>query len=112
MQRIALARALLRQPTVLIMDEATNALDAISEDAVQTALEGLNKKLTIVVVAHRLSTIRTADQIVVLNEGRVVEQGTYRDLLARSGTFAAMAAVPSFNDPMVEDVASVGGKRE
>ena len=82
-QRIALARALLRRPTLLVLDEATSALDAHNERLVQDAIERLQGELTILVIAHRLSTVRFADRIVVLNAGRIVEAGTWDELNAR-----------------------------
>ena len=87
-QRISMARALIRQPDILILDEATNALDSISEDAIQRALEALPGQCTRIVIAHRLSTIESADQILVLDKGRVVEAGSFRTLLEMRGLFA------------------------
>ncbi len=89
-QRIALARALIRNPRLLILDEATNAIDPLSETLVQQALEALGSDCTIVVVAHRATTIRCADHLVVMKEGRVVQQGTPDDLGAREGLFTEM----------------------
>ncbi|MBL8993094.1 MAG: ATP-binding cassette domain-containing protein, partial [Spirochaetia bacterium] len=86
-QRLAIARAILRQPKILLLDEATSALDTESERAVQNALEGLVHRQSTFVVAHRLSTILKADLIVVLDQGRLVEQGTCDELLARGGIF-------------------------
>lgn len=91
-QRLAIARALLRDPRVLILDEATSALDARSEARVQAALDRLARDRTVLVVAHRLSTIRKADQIVVLEDGRVTEIGTHSSLIARQGTYASLQA--------------------
>lgn len=82
-QRIALARALLRRPSVLILDEATSALDAENQRRIQEAVRKLHGELTIVIIAHRLSTVRIADQIVVLENGRVAESGTYVELASR-----------------------------
>jgi ATP-binding cassette, subfamily B, bacterial MsbA len=89
-QRIALARAIIRDPEILILDEATNALDSIAEDLIQEALKTLSQDRTVVVIAHRLSTIEQADQIIVLNDGQVVEQGNLQQLLDRSGLFTKL----------------------
>ena len=89
-QRIALARALLRDTPLLLLDEATSALDAESEHLVQQALARLTKGRTTLVIAHRLATIRKADLIVVMEQGRVVEQGTHQTLLAQNGAYAAL----------------------
>ena len=87
-QRIAIARALLKNAPILILDEATSALDNESERLVQAALENLMQNRTTIVIAHRLSTIEKADNIVVMHEGRIVEQGTHADLLAKGGRYA------------------------
>jgi ATP-binding cassette, subfamily B, bacterial MsbA len=92
-QRIALARALLREPEILILDEATNALDSVSEYAIQKALEALAGRTTLVIIAHRLSTVRGAHHLVVLGEGRVLEQGPPRDLLEAEGVFTSLYAL-------------------
>jgi ATP-binding cassette subfamily C protein CydCD len=91
-QRVAIARAFLREAPVLILDEATSHLDAVNEQVVQEALAGLARTRTTLVIAHRLSTVRAADQIVVLDEGRVVEQGRHDDLLRRRGLYARLVS--------------------
>ena len=91
-QRMAIARTVLRNPPVLVLDEATSSLDTQTERLVQEALERLSEGRTTIAIAHRLSTVRDADQIVVLDRGRVVEVGTYDELLARGGRFAELVA--------------------
>ena len=89
-QRLALARAIVRNPEILILDEATNALDSISENLIQEALSTLSQNRTVIVIAHRLSTIEQADQIIVLESGRVIEQGNLQHLLKLKGLFAKL----------------------
>jgi subfamily B ATP-binding cassette protein MsbA len=86
-QRIAIARAILKDAPILILDEATSSLDAESEKYVQLALDNLTKERTVLVIAHRLSTIRGADRIVVINEGRITEEGNHHDLMALKGDY-------------------------
>lgn len=89
-QRVAIARAILRNPRILLLDEATSALDTESEALVQAALARLREGRTTIVVAHRLSTVRDADKIVVMSDGQAVETGTHEDLLAKDGAFARL----------------------
>ncbi|GLH78458.1 ABC transporter [Bradyrhizobium sp. SSBR45G] len=90
-QRIAIARAILRDAPLLLLDEATSALDAESETLVQTALEGLMKDRTTLVIAHRLATVLSCDRILVMDRGRIVEQGTHTSLVAANGLYARLA---------------------
>jgi ATP-binding cassette subfamily B protein len=89
-QRVAIARVILKDPRILILDEATSSLDSQSEALIQDALKPLFKGRTSLVIAHRLSTILAADVILVMNEGRLVEQGTHAELLARGGLYATL----------------------
>ena len=89
-QRVAIARTILKRPRILIFDEATSALDSKSERAILQALRAVAADHTTLVIAHRLSTIIDADQILVLEHGRVREQGTHRDLLQQDGLYAQM----------------------
>ncbi len=92
-QRVAIARALLKNPTILIFDEATSALDSKTEKAIQAQLEQAAEGRTAMVIAHRLSTIMNADEIIVMDQGRIVERGTHIELLARRGAYARMWAL-------------------
>jgi len=89
-QRIAVARAMIRNPEILIFDEATNALDNISEAAVQKAIDEIAKDHTVIVIAHRLSTIVNADKIIVLGDGRVLGEGTHKELMANGGAYCEL----------------------
>jgi ABC-type multidrug transport system fused ATPase/permease subunit len=91
-QRISIARAFIRNAPILVLDEATAALDSKAEAEVQAAIDALAEHRTVICVAHRLSTLATMDEILVLTEGRVVERGTFRELIKQGGTFSAMAA--------------------
>jgi len=96
-QRLSIARAVLKNPDILILDEATSALDTESEKLVQDALNKLLKGRTSVVIAHRLSTIHNADQIIVVDHGRIAEQGTHAELMARNGIYAKLIEMQSFD---------------
>lgn len=109
-QRLAIARTILRDPPVLILDEATSALDTRTEHAVQEAIDALSRGRTTITIAHRLSTVRDADQIVVLDAGRVVERGTHDELLRQDGRYAALVrrdSLPGHTDETDEELAPV-----
>ena len=91
-QRVAIARTLLKDPPILILDEATSALDSRTEEAIQSTLDNVARNRTTIVIAHRLSTVVGANQIVVLDAGRVAERGTHSELLANGGLYAELWA--------------------
>ncbi|KAG5964193.1 hypothetical protein E4U56_002376 [Claviceps arundinis] len=105
-QRIAIARALVKDPKILILDEATASLDSKSERDILTAIERCLEGRTVISVAHRLSTIQTADKIIVMSEGRVVEEGTHSELIAKKGTYAGFVDLQSLRDPSAKSDAA------
>ncbi|HEY5167749.1 MAG TPA: metal ABC transporter permease, partial [Pseudolabrys sp.] len=124
--RVAIARTILKAPPILVLDEATSALDSHTEKEIQDALERVSRNRTTLVIAHRLSTIVGADEIIVLDQGEIVERGSHLALLARSGLYASMwnrqreaeeareklaqagetERAPNRNPPLVEDAIS------
>ena len=104
-QRIAIARAILKDAPILILDEATSALDSESERYIQSALEGVMKNRTTLVIAHRLSTIKHADKIIVMQQGRIVEQGTHQELLNVQGHYTQLHGAQQANTKYEETIA-------
>ena len=95
-QRLSIARAVLKNPPIMILDEATSALDTESERLVQVALENMMKNRTSIVIAHRLSTIQNADEIIVMQKGQIVEQGKHQELLDKKGVYNNLVNMQSF----------------
>ncbi|GIT86893.1 ABC transporter ATP-binding protein [Roseobacter sp. OBYS 0001] len=111
-QRVVIARALLRDTPILLLDEATSALDAQSESVVQKALDKLASGRTTLVIAHRLSTVRDADKIIVMDRGRVVDEGTHEELLARGGTYADLYRLQFQDGKLVADTRSISPEKK
>jgi ABC-type transport system involved in Fe-S cluster assembly fused permease/ATPase subunit len=101
---VAIARAILKNPRILIFDEATSALDSATEQAIQAELEQIARGRTTLVIAHRLSTVMDANQILVMDAGRIVERGTHRELLALGGAYAEMWALQQQEEAAQADV--------
>jgi ABC-type multidrug transport system fused ATPase/permease subunit len=105
-QRVAIARTILKNPRILILDEATSALDTRTEQEIQLALRRLSRNRTTLTIAHRLSTVVDSDQIIVLDQGEVVERGTHNALLALGGTYARMWALQAEQQELAADIAA------
>ncbi len=97
-QRISIARAVLKNPNILILDEATSALDTESEKLVQDALDQLMQERTVLIIAHRLSTVRKADEIIVLSQGKITERGNHDALMALKGTYFNLCSLQGMRD--------------
>ena len=108
-QRICIARAILKNAPILILDEATSFLDTESEMIVQKAMENLLKERTALIIAHRLSTIRKADKIVVVSDGKIVEQGTHEELLGKGGLYQRLYEI-QFKGKERADLESIADK--
>jgi ATP-binding cassette, subfamily B, heavy metal transporter len=110
-QRVAIARAILKNPRILVFDEATSALDSRSEKSIQSELDRIARGRTTLVIAHRLSTVMDADQILVMDHGRIVERGTHRELVAIGGTYSQMWALQQQEEAARELAAAVAPAR-
>lgn len=108
-QRIAIARSVVSEPKVLLLDEATSALDPHAEGIVQKALDSVSQHRTTVVIAHKLATIRNADNIVVLNKGKIVEQGRHDELVSMNGTYATLVRSQDLAPADMETPEGLGG---
>ncbi|KAL6691948.1 ABC transporter [Trichoderma pleuroticola] len=106
-QRLAFARALIRDPKILLLDEATASLDSASERRIQEAVESISKGRTIIAIAHRLSTIKNADNIIVMNNGEIIEQGTHLELMALDGSYAGMVRLQNLASKEQDDTPSL-----
>ena len=106
-QRISIARAILKNPPLLLLDEATSALDAESERMVQAALETAMKNRTTLVIAHRLATVQSADRIIVMDKGQIVDTGTHAELVARQGLYARLATLQFSHEASASGAAAV-----
>ena len=95
-QRISIARAVLKEPQILLMDEATSSLDSVSEKMVQDAIEKLSKNRTTIIVAHRLNTIQKADLIVVMENGTIIQTGTHKKLISINGKYKQLVEMQTF----------------
>ena len=105
-QRVALARAILKNAPILILDEATSALDTETEGKIKRALDALRKGRTTFIIAHRLSTVANADLILVLDQGRIVERGRFKDLVAQRGLFYRLVKEGDFTQPTEDEEAA------
>ena len=102
-QRICLARAIIREPSLLLLDEATSALDNISERLIQRALKEMKQRCSVVVVAHRSSTVKLADQVLVLDKGELVQQGAHTELAEQSGLFARLSGADGADHDLLDE---------
>ena len=112
-QRIAIARALLYDPRILILDEATSSVDTESEQLIQSALGRIAEGRTTLSIAHRLSTLRDSDRILVVDDGNIIERGTHEELLAQEGMYCRLVKIQTelSREPAVDSLASSAGKK-